>query len=161
MYDAKLEYLRGEMTKITENSFYRFDRERYLKCLENFKSGWDYYLSVLEIQIIELKLMTILDSLTFKYSRQPQFLRVLPDRLTTQNLKICKRIKISGSQVKDQAVEQMIKKVTSGNDEVNSRVVSTLKHIVEKDLRQKLDKELNKQGTTLDLQLSQNKDDSL
>jgi hypothetical protein len=63
--------------------------------------------------------------------------------------------------VKDQAVEQMIKKVTSGNDEVNSRVVSTLKHIVEKDLRQKLDKELNKQGTTLDLQISQNKDDSL
>lgn len=39
--------------------------------LENFKKGWLYYLSVLETDIIEQKLMTILDSLTFKYTRQP------------------------------------------------------------------------------------------
>ena len=39
--------------------------------LENFKKGWGYYLSVLETSIIETKLNKILDSLTFKYTRQP------------------------------------------------------------------------------------------
>jgi len=95
IYDPAVKYLRGELAKITEKSYYRFDRERYLKCLDNFKHGWDYYLSVLESRIIELKLMTILDSLTFRYSRMPQFLRVFPERLTTQNLKISKRIKVN------------------------------------------------------------------
>ena len=39
--------------------------------LHDFKKGWLYYLSVLETEIIEAKLMFILDSLTFKYTRQP------------------------------------------------------------------------------------------
>lgn len=96
IFDPEIHFLRGEMAKVTENSYFRFDRERYLQCLANFRKGWDYYLSVLEIQIIECKLMTILDSLTFKYTRQPQFLRVFPDRLTTQNVKILKKIKLAG-----------------------------------------------------------------
>ena len=37
VYDPEIKYLRGELVKITENSYYRYDRERYLKCLENFK----------------------------------------------------------------------------------------------------------------------------
>ena len=37
--------------------------------LENFKGGWLYYLSVLETEVIEAKLMFILESLTFKYTR--------------------------------------------------------------------------------------------
>jgi hypothetical protein len=49
IYDSNFSYLRGEMVKITENSYYRYDRDRYLQCLENFRKGWDYYLSVLEI----------------------------------------------------------------------------------------------------------------
>jgi hypothetical protein len=69
IYDSKISYLRGEMPKVTTNSYYRFDRDRYLQCLDNFRQGWDYYLSALEIQLIEMKLMKILDSMTFKYSR--------------------------------------------------------------------------------------------
>ena len=45
-------------------------------------------------QIIEAKLMFILDSLTFKYSRQPQFLVVQPERITSSNIRISEKIKI-------------------------------------------------------------------
>lgn len=38
--------------------------------------------------------MLILNSLTFKYTRQPQFLCVVPDRLTSTNLRISEKIKI-------------------------------------------------------------------
>jgi hypothetical protein len=94
IFDAKQQSLRGEQGRITENSYFKNDKERYLECLENFRHGWDYYLSVLETDIIEMKLMTILDSLTFKYTRQPQFLRVQPERLTVRNLRISEKIKI-------------------------------------------------------------------
>ena len=62
--------------------------------LDNFKGGWLYYLSVLETEIIESKLIFILESLTFKYSRQPQFLTVGPDRVSSTNLRISEKIKI-------------------------------------------------------------------
>ena len=42
IYDPQISFLRGELAKVTENSFYRFDRERYLGCLNNFRQGWDY-----------------------------------------------------------------------------------------------------------------------
>lgn len=71
IFDESISNLRGELPKITESSYLKFDRERYLRCLDNFRQGWEYYLSILEIEIIEVKLMTILDSLTFKYARQP------------------------------------------------------------------------------------------
>lgn len=121
------------MAKVTENSYYRQDRERYLNCLSNFRQGWDYYLSVLEIQIIEIKLMTILDSLTFKYSRQPKFLRVLPERLTVQNLKISKKIQVHDNSLKNDSTLNILKKfdVSNSNEEnVSAHVVSALKSIV-------------------------------
>ena len=62
--------------------------------LDKFKKGWGYYLSVLETGIIESKLMLILDSLTFKYTRQPQFLCLVPNRINTMNLRISEKIKI-------------------------------------------------------------------
>ena len=49
---------------------------------------------MLETEIIEAKLMFILDSLTFKYTRQPQFLILVPDRLASINLRISEKIKI-------------------------------------------------------------------
>ena len=70
-YDRETQVLQGELPKVTQTSFFEYDRKRYLDMLENFKGGWLYYLSVLETDLIESKLMFILDSLTFKYSRQP------------------------------------------------------------------------------------------
>ena len=62
--------------------------------LQNFSKGWDHYLSVLETEIIEEKLTYILESLTFKYTRQPQFLIIAPDRIFPSNLRISEKIKI-------------------------------------------------------------------
>ena len=71
LYDQETQVLRGELPRVTQNSYNDYDRKRYLDMLDNFKGGWSYYLSVLETEIIESKLMFILDSLTFRYSRQP------------------------------------------------------------------------------------------
>jgi hypothetical protein len=115
IYDPQISFIRGEMAKVTENSYYRQDRERYLNCLSNFRQGWDYYLSVLEIQIIEIKLMTILDSLTFRYSRQPKFLRVLPERLTQENLKISKKIQVHDNSLKNDSTLNILRKFDVSN----------------------------------------------
>lgn len=68
-FNRKTHVLQGELPRVTQSNYYDFDRNRYLGMLENFKGGWGYYLSVLETEIIESKLMFILDSLTFKYTR--------------------------------------------------------------------------------------------
>ena len=49
--------LQGELPKVTQNSFFEYDRKRYLDMLDNFKGGWSYYLSILETEIIEQKLI--------------------------------------------------------------------------------------------------------
>jgi len=46
----------------------------------------------LETDIIEEKIRLVINSLTFKYSRQPQYLTVMPDRLTSENLRISEKI---------------------------------------------------------------------
>jgi hypothetical protein len=56
--------------------------------LQELKRFWDLYLSVLETEIVETKLTDILESLTFKYSRQPEMLTLMPDRVTQINLRI-------------------------------------------------------------------------
>lgn len=93
-YDRETQVLQGELPRVTQNSYYEYDRQRYLGMLGKFKKGWLYYLSVLETEIIESKLMLILDSLTFKYTRQPQFLSLVPNRINTMNLRISEKIKI-------------------------------------------------------------------
>jgi hypothetical protein len=60
---------KGELERVTESSYFNYDKKRYTDCLENFKNGWHYYLSVLETDIIEMKLTMILNSLTFRYTR--------------------------------------------------------------------------------------------
>ena len=94
IYDPELKCLRGDLPRVTQSSYYEYDRKRYRTCLENFKGGWSHYLSVLETEIIESKLLLILDSLTFKYSRQPQFLVITPDRVAPMNLRISEKIKV-------------------------------------------------------------------
>ena len=85
-------HLRGEVPKLTD--YYEFDQKRFLGYLEDFKKGWKYYLSVLETDIIEQKLLHILNSFTFKYSRMPQFMSLIPDRIQEINMRISEKIKV-------------------------------------------------------------------
>jgi hypothetical protein len=62
-------------------------------------------LSKLETDLIEEKLNMILESLTFRYSRQPEFLTVIPDRLTTENLRICEKIKLLNTETMSENAE--------------------------------------------------------
>jgi hypothetical protein len=97
IYDVDQHVLRGECRNI--KSFYYEDKERYTNMLKKFQSktqyNWHLYMSDLETDIIETKLSMILDSLTFKYTRQPEMLSVVPDRVTEFNLRVNKTIKIS------------------------------------------------------------------
>ena len=47
----------------------------------------------------------ILESLTFRYSRQPEFLTVIRDRLTTENLRICEKIKLLNTETMSENAE--------------------------------------------------------
>lgn len=62
-------------------------------------------MSKLETDLIEEKLNMILESLTFRYSRQPEFLTVIPDRLTTENLRICEKIKLLNTETMSENAE--------------------------------------------------------
>jgi hypothetical protein len=52
------------------------------------------YLSSLECDLIEAKLRRILDSQTFKHTRQPSFISLIPDRMTEINLRISEKIQL-------------------------------------------------------------------
>lgn len=58
------------------------------------RARWFLYLSVLETEIIEAKLNFILESLTFKYTRQPELLSLIPDRLTEFNLRLASTVQV-------------------------------------------------------------------
>lgn len=61
---------------------------------------WFQYISYLEAELIEYNLYVILESLTFKYSRQPELLSLIPDRMTEFNLRINRVVKIFNSEGK-------------------------------------------------------------
>lgn len=82
--------LRGEVKNAAD--YYEYDRQRFLRYLEDFKLGWGYYLSNLESDIIESKLIKLLGSATFKHTRQPGFLSLIPDRLQDVNLRISEKM---------------------------------------------------------------------
>ena len=75
------------------NDYFNQEKKRYEKILEQFRLGWGYYLNVLEQDLIEEKLKHILDSFTFKYSRQPGMLALIPDRISEVNLRISEKLK--------------------------------------------------------------------
>jgi hypothetical protein len=52
------------------------------------RASWLLYLSSFETEIIEEKLKLVLDSLTFRFSRQPALLSLIPDRITEGNLRV-------------------------------------------------------------------------
>ena len=130
VYDVDEHVLRGQTRNI--KSFYSDDQARFTKMLENMQYRWHLYMSNLETDIIETKLSLILDSLTFKYTRQPEMLALVPDRITEFNLRVNKTIKISKSYGKlpgdvastadetgDDEIEEFFKDVYGEPDRVN------------------------------------------
>ena len=56
--------------------------------LKSMKTRWYLHLSVLETEIIEHKLNQIIESLTFRFTRQEELLSLIPDRMTEFNLRM-------------------------------------------------------------------------
>jgi hypothetical protein len=68
---------------------------RYMRCLEDFKLGWGYYLSALECELIESKLMKVLESQTFKHTRTAsKMMALIPDRISEINLRISEKLQL-------------------------------------------------------------------
>lgn len=92
IYDRKQAVLRGRVKDMKH--YFSAELERYAGMLASMKARWFLYLSNLETEIIEEKLELILDSLTFKYTRQPAFLSLVPDRIEASNLRVASTVKL-------------------------------------------------------------------
>lgn len=94
IYSETNKELRGEVKYL--KNYFDFDKRRYEGILEYLKEDnrWNKYVSTLETEIIQDNLEDIISSLTFKYSRQPELLSLIPDRMTEFNLRINKVLKI-------------------------------------------------------------------
>ena len=64
--------------------------------------GWLLYLSSLETAIIEEKLRLVLESLTFKFTRQPALLSLIPDRITESTLRVASTVQLHAAAEADQ-----------------------------------------------------------
>ena len=96
--------MRGDVKNIKE--YYERDRERYERMRDQMAKRWHDYVSIFETEIIEENLNRVLDSLTFKYSRQPERLSLIPDRMTEINLRLASAVKIVGDSGLDEAEGQ-------------------------------------------------------
>ena len=103
------------------NSYFKEDWDKYDRMLKSMSSRWHLYISVLETEIIEAKLRCIIDSLTFKYSRQPELLSLIPDRMTEINLRIAGTIKI----VNDSGTGGAQKSATDGDGQAKNQGAAT------------------------------------
>lgn len=106
VYSETNKVLRGELKNI--KNYFEFDKKRYEDILGYLKKDdrWFQYISVLEADIIEDNLELILGSFTFKYTRQPEMLSVIPDRMTEFNLRINKVLKIFNPEGKKATVQK-------------------------------------------------------
>lgn len=55
---GKIKFEKGNLVGECPNpiDYYEFDKKRFTSMLEDFRKGWNYYLSVLEIDILEHKI---------------------------------------------------------------------------------------------------------
>jgi len=95
IYSRKQSALRGSVKNVKH--YYQAERERYAEMLASMRARWLRYLSNLETDIIEEKLEFILESLTFKFTRQPAALSLIPDRITEGNLRVASTVKLHSS----------------------------------------------------------------
>jgi|LauGreDrversion4_2_1035121.scaffolds.fasta_scaffold110933_1 hypothetical protein len=54
--------------------------------------GWHHFLSILDIDLIEQKTNQILQSTTFKHTRNPNSVRLAPERITSNELRISEKV---------------------------------------------------------------------
>ena len=92
IYSRKESVLRGSVKDVRH--YFPAERERYAGMLASMKARWFLYLSNLETEIIEEKLEFILESLTFRYTRQPALLSLIPDRIDAANLRVASTVKL-------------------------------------------------------------------
>jgi hypothetical protein len=163
----------AELGRLSESSYFNYDKNRYLNMIDMFRGGWHYYLSVLETDIIEMKLKLILESLTFRYTRRPQDLCLTPERLNGRDLRISAKIKILNPKAftKDGKVANNDEKFFMGlqddlidpnrEAEKSKRVNSILATVNNVNLRKKVDKKLTKQGKSLNEAVDEKKDFSV
>ena len=63
--------------------------------LDSMQKRWHKYVSIYETEIIEHKLEEeILKSFTFKFSRQPESLSLIPDRVTDNSMRLAHTVKV-------------------------------------------------------------------
>ncbi len=82
--------LRGEVKE--PKDYYRWDLARFKGMLADFKKGWGYFLSQMECDLIESKIRRVIESKTFKESRQPKNIRLIPDKMNEINLRISEKV---------------------------------------------------------------------
>ena len=115
---------------------------------------------MLETEIIEEKLTFILESLTFKYTRQPQFLIIAPDRIRPSNLRISEKIKILNKNANNKRSARFFKVLDEDlidpkrEEEVANHVDSVLQTLNHSLLKKNLDYKFRKDGTSLEDQLN-------
>ena len=156
IYDAEQQCLRGELRKVTQSSYLAYDLARYRACLKNFRQGWGHYLTELETALIAAKLERVLASLTFAWTRQPQFLVVTPDRVAPLNLRISEKIKVLNEGAAGDDATKFFKPLSDDlldpdrEEEVTRHVGSVLHTLTHGRERLELDRRLRKDGTTLE-----------
>lgn len=60
-------------------SYFDADRDRFTDMMSFIKGRWKKYTEKIESEVIESKFDKIIDSFTFKYTRQPAMLSLIPD----------------------------------------------------------------------------------
>ena len=106
--------------------------------------------------IIESKLLKILDSLTFKYTRQPQFLIIAPDKVKPINLRISEKIKILNEDATKDDETKFFKPLSEDlidprrEVDVSNRVDSVLQTLNHSTLKKNVDLKLRSEGTSLE-----------
>jgi len=110
VYSRRYRTIRGSIKNTSQ--FYSADQSRYREMLAKMRVRWHNYISVLESEVIETKLEFILDSFTFKYTRQPEMLSLVPQRVPELSLRVTPIVKIFNEQATEQ--EQNIEDITPG-----------------------------------------------
>lgn len=116
VYCRKTDRVRGSVRRPKE--YYEADCHRFQQMRDRLRGKWLLYISALEAEIIEEKLDTVLSSLTFKYSRQPELLSLIPDQVTEANLRVASVVKLHREQtVKTQKKTATVKEALENADD--------------------------------------------
>lgn len=155
-YNQKAQEMRGGCKSPQE--YYDYNKKKYEKMMSYVKPFLPLYISQLEVEIISAKFDALISSLTFKYSRQAEMLRLIPDRVTSATLRINSTVAIRND---DAAAGGYYKELYGDPDrpkDLEKHVVSVLDAIqldrvvadkATRDLREAIEKKLNPKESDL------------